>query len=96
MGCRNCGGVAGHTIRCPHGPGPAEHPAPADVLGVAAALEWPELRIGRYFVAGRRAAWEAFCRVPTPEKLSAAFEALERFEAAWRAEAPVPPPEVTV
>lgn len=88
MACTECGGGSGHTIRCPKGPGPADAPTPADVLGAAAALEWPELRAGRYFVAGNRASWVAAVRLPRPERLRALFEALEEYERRWRAEAP--------
>ncbi len=88
--CSSCGGYSGHALACPHGPGPTDGPSPEDLLAVAATLEWPELRVGRYFIAGKRAAWEAFARVPRPEKLVVALEALERFEATWRAGAPTP------
>ncbi len=102
--CTECRGVAGHTIRCPHGPGPATAPSVAELMMAAGALEWPALAVRvpdrdrPIVVGGARRAWAAFmrwCEI-RPSYALAAWDALERFEAAWRAEAPVPPPEVTV
>lgn len=101
--CPACGGLAGHTIRCEreHGPGPAEFPAPEEVWAVAAALEFPELEVrlpGRarpVVVPGRATAWKGYLSWASgrPEALLATWQALERFEVAWRNEAPVPPEE---
>lgn len=100
--CPACGGSAGHTPACSHGPGPAEFPAPEEVWAVAAALEFPQVAVQLpsrprpVIVPGRAAAWKGFLSwaAGRPEALLATFEALERFEAAWRLEAPVPPEEV--
>lgn len=95
-GCGECGGVAGHTLACPHGPGPADAPTADELYAVAAALEFPEIAIEipsrsrPVIVPGRRLAWIGFIQwaARRPEAATAAFHALEAFGAAWRAEAP--------
>lgn len=95
-GCDECGGVAGHTLACSHGPGPADAPTADDLYGAAAALEFPELEVvlpnrnRPVVVPGRRQAWIGFIGWVTrrPEAASAAFAALEAYERTWRAEAP--------
>jgi len=98
LGCADCGGLSGHTIRCPQGPGPAEAPTFEELWAVVSALEYPELAItipGRdrpVEVPGRALAWAGFLRWAARRSAAAlaTFEALEAFEASWRAQAPTP------
>jgi hypothetical protein len=98
LGCADCGGLSGHTIRCPQGPGPAEAPTFEELWAVVSALEYPELAVripGRdrpVEVPSRPLAWRGFLRWASrrPAAALATCECLEAFERAWRAEAPTP------
>jgi hypothetical protein len=96
--CSSCGGVSGHTVRCPHGPGPAPAPTFAELWAVVAALEFPAMEVplpGRerpVQVPGRRLPWRGFLEwaARRPEAAVAVWTALEAYEQRWRAEAPTP------
>jgi hypothetical protein len=84
-------------LACPHGPGPAEAPSAAEILGVAAVLEWPAVKVevpGRspLHVPARERAWRltAAWAERHPPVAVALLEGLEAFERCWRAQAPTP------
>lgn len=93
--CPDCGGHAGHTIRCPRGPGSAQEPTVGEIEALLRVLEWPAVEVRlpagkRIRVEGRPPAWGTFlrwCEI-RPSYARATWAALEAFEETYRAQAP--------